>query len=265
MKIYLAGKISETNWRATIVDGLAELAEESYGGECFLAGFPVLEGAIRVGSQRHDYVGPYYVLGGHGETAGEDSHGMLGMDPSLRFGRLVSLCFKAIQSADLVFAWLDDVTAYGTIAELGYAAGRGKRIAIAGDFWRRDLWFCYALAFHFFHASQPRAGFEYVMRHLAMNHPFEDYRPGYIYLLQMGEYYKIGRTVAIERRQRELSGTKLPHDLVQLHTIKVRDIVAVETALHRRYAEYRSNGEWFRLPDTCVQEICNLQGDEYQP
>jgi len=39
---------------------------------------------------------------------------------------------EAIARADLVFAWIDDVTAYATLYELGYAAALKKRIIIAG-------------------------------------------------------------------------------------------------------------------------------------
>jgi nucleoside 2-deoxyribosyltransferase len=57
-----------------------------------------------------------------------------------------SLCLEAIEDADLVFAWINSNDCYGTIAELGYAKGQGKLIAIAGPHKIHDMWFVYEMA-----------------------------------------------------------------------------------------------------------------------
>jgi very-short-patch-repair endonuclease len=39
--------------------------------------------------------------------------------------------WSRLTALTVVFAWLDDLTAYGTLAEIGYAKGRGKNIIVA--------------------------------------------------------------------------------------------------------------------------------------
>lgn len=41
------------------------------------------------------------------------------------------MCLNAISRSDLIFAWIDDLTGYGTLTEIGYAKGLGKLILIA--------------------------------------------------------------------------------------------------------------------------------------
>jgi len=42
---------------------------------------------------------------------------------------------------DIVFAWIDDLTAYGSLAELGFARALGKQIWLAWPNEFSDLWF----------------------------------------------------------------------------------------------------------------------------
>jgi very-short-patch-repair endonuclease len=141
------------------------------GGNSFLAAWPVLPGAV-LGV--FDYVGPYFVGCDHGCFHGEDSHGNIQTwhsdpqswldltngdapedetDPHSKFNNLLfrrlyiqQSCIKALKIADVVFAWIDSPDAYGTFAELGYAAALGKEILIAGPREFSDMWFIYALA-----------------------------------------------------------------------------------------------------------------------
>jgi hypothetical protein len=72
---------------------------------------------------------------------------------------------------------------------------------------------------------------------------------GVVYLLRMGEFYKIGKSNDAGRRVYEI-GLRLPekHDLV--HVIETDDPSGIESYWHRRFAAQRANGEWFRLsPD----------------
>ncbi|HET6908043.1 MAG TPA: GIY-YIG nuclease family protein [Mycobacteriales bacterium] len=69
---------------------------------------------------------------------------------------------------------------------------------------------------------------------------------GVVYLLRMGEFYKIGKSNDPGRRLYEV-GLRLPekHDLV--HVIETDDPSGIEAYWHRRFASQRANGEWFRL------------------
>jgi nucleoside 2-deoxyribosyltransferase len=44
---------------------------------------------------------------------------------------VVAHCLASIDAADLCFFWLEDYESYGSLVEIGYARGRGKRVAVA--------------------------------------------------------------------------------------------------------------------------------------
>ncbi len=140
MKIYLAGKISRTDWRNEIINtyGIQPSDENK-----------TINGDI--------YTGPYFVSCNHGCSHGESKHGILGgcgngndngiqNELMCEFGsncnhygmdtnsetqdEIPKLCLGWIDKCDVLFAWINSNDCYGTIAEIGYAYGKNKEIWI---------------------------------------------------------------------------------------------------------------------------------------
>ncbi|MEW5874330.1 MAG: GIY-YIG nuclease family protein [Candidatus Zixiibacteriota bacterium] len=75
---------------------------------------------------------------------------------------------------------------------------------------------------------------------------FREPEDGSVYLLKLSRYYKIGRSNAVGRRERELA-IQLPEKSRVIHTIRTDDPVGIERYWHLRFADKRRNGEWFEL------------------
>lgn len=81
---------------------------------------------------------------------------------------------------------------------------------------------------------------------------------GYVYLIQSPTgAYKIGRSRVPEDRLRTFS-VQLPFEIEYICLIKTPDMYALESALHRRFAAKRKNGEWFILDTADVEYIKGL-------
>ncbi len=74
---------------------------------------------------------------------------------------------------------------------------------------------------------------------------------GFVYLIRSGHYFKIGRTNAVRRRERELA-LQLPERADTVHVIRTDDPVGIEAYWHARFGSKRKNGEWFDLATSDV-------------
>ena len=88
-----------------------------------------------------------------------------------------------------------------------------------------------------------------------------EWRAGYVYILQDADLYKIGTSIQPGFRSKCLGFS--PEDIV--HVIESDDGYWLEKKLHARYAAKRVHGEWFRLSQEDIAELCAIERMDCPP
>jgi hypothetical protein len=121
--IYFAGKISKHGWRDTLLGHRAGgVGEPDIWNPDFMLETPGFH-----------YGGPFFISCDHGCGHARNAHGAECCEnPDLRKTQLLvwSLNRARLGQADVVFAYIDEVTCFGTMFEIGMATEMGKPIVI---------------------------------------------------------------------------------------------------------------------------------------
>lgn len=143
-KVYLAGKIKPHDWRHKFVNIRGEFmcwdVEED----------PIWYDKELEFNEKIDIVGPWFISCDHSCYHGERSHGVgawkhvacTGTDP-IDDVFVSEICEIQIKKSDVVFAYIDDDTCFGSLWEIGYAYALKKKVILLFDTTKRqrDMWF----------------------------------------------------------------------------------------------------------------------------
>lgn len=152
INVYLAGKISSNGWREKII---------SMRRDENLSNFEYTYDKIKNHKIKYndsiDIVGPFFINCDHSCYHGENCHGV-GIEKNTCIGektftqsQVYSICTYQIRKSDIVFAYIDDNTCYGSLFELGYAASLNKPILIlySNKKTMKDMWFINQSSYHY--------------------------------------------------------------------------------------------------------------------
>lgn len=163
LPVYCAGKISKNDWRHQLFPRIREVNQTFY-----LDGLDAPHCIPSLGP--FVYCGPFFLSCDHGCAHGPNTHGLGADEAGFRHGvvcgkeppsrdEVVQRCLRWLRNSSVVFAWIDDATAYGTVAEIGYAVALGKPVCLyepnEGFRGEEHLWFARQMATT--HATAPNA------------------------------------------------------------------------------------------------------------
>jgi hypothetical protein len=148
-RIYLAGKISKHDWRGAILGPHRPGALDGGSGASLFDPQYV--------EQRREffYGGPFFISCDHGCAHGPATHGAAfagclsddaPLTPEETRSAIFNVSLARISRADLVFAYLNEADAFGTLVELGAAFSMGKPVFLlfgpdVTQKQREDMWF----------------------------------------------------------------------------------------------------------------------------
>jgi hypothetical protein len=102
-----------------------------------------------------------------------------------------------------------------------------------------------------------RAGFPTAPRSAATEHQRIRYRAaqsGHIYVLKVGDIYKIGRSRQVKQRL-HMHQDSCPFPIEIVMHARVHDHELIEAGLHRAFADKRVRTEWYRLDEHDLADI----------
>jgi hypothetical protein len=80
-----------------------------------------------------------------------------------------------------------------------------------------------------------------------------------VYVVQAGEFFKIGVATDVQVRIREMQ-TGCPLEITLVASVPCRNPYVSESIVHRHLAEYRVRGEWFKTDLGMIDEAMMLVG-----
>lgn len=132
------GRETVSGWRNEITTKWRTESPNSAYQEWIVPEYHIEKNAIKLQCGKYlDYSGPYFVQN-HGEPIHHDNKII---DDEYKTTHVRAI--KGINDCDLLFAWIESEDCYGTIAEIGYAKGIGKKVIICGPKYYPELWFVY--------------------------------------------------------------------------------------------------------------------------
>ena len=145
VNVYLAGKIEPNGWRQKIFDMRNSFIDDEV--------IPHLDN-ITISTEWDKNIqitGPFFLSCDHSCYHGERNHGLGIHAPvsCITGGRthtgneVINICKKQIERCDVLFAYINDDTCYGSLFEIGWAKALGKKIITIFDNTKRmeDMWF----------------------------------------------------------------------------------------------------------------------------
>jgi len=178
---YLAGKITGTTWRETIVDEWSFENHSSSYCQAYMdyeedGTWAVVPHACTVlDSISLSYTGPWWrdpfchgLSHDSNYPHGYSADGEPWKEESDK-KQIANAVSKAIRESDLLFAWIDSHDCYGTLLEIGYAKGLGKTIVavFSDEIDTSQLWLTQAAATYSLTAKTPRDGWDEFWRLVA--------------------------------------------------------------------------------------------------
>ena len=143
-KVYLAGKISPNGWRQSIFDMRNNFSDYEYSNITAM-----IDTEFKY-NKNISITGPWFLSCDHSCYHGERNHGVgihsncSGNECGPFTGKEVTdICRYQISKSDIIFAYINDDTCYGTLAEIGYAKAKGKKIVTIFDCEgrKKNMWF----------------------------------------------------------------------------------------------------------------------------